>query len=376
MQDSLPSQNPKMISSIIISQMIDENKSKENKASLPVSPVIHKPNACCMDQSLANHSTVNVHRAFILLPRELDVEISSDDNGFGTEADAKEAKQCPKQKKGFASITITARRVVPFPHDTMQVDAPYPSCLKCRGGKLLMNTVTASNVTGLGQLCSPLFDQGHCQNKNTTIVKASEPGPQLCKGHCDWISSTENKENKMVTPGSSLNKQAPTSFTSSIHRSVSQQCPNTIYYLDKSLSVPVNQHLTSNQKIHRSFMSFKINCNSLSLTPDGVDGLANGDLITEVLKTKVPEDSKMPLQAIWNADVEESYLDKKQALEMVSLGTKYLSKGSSPTETLSVVDSPQGLDNLKQTKSNDENPRDNHTALSPQIPDQTYIEGE
>ncbi|XP_053168820.1 (E2-independent) E3 ubiquitin-conjugating enzyme FATS isoform X2 [Hemicordylus capensis] len=379
-KDCLPMGNRKNISSIVISQMIDENKSKENNSAFSMQSVITQSDAYHMNQSLANHCSVNINRAFILLPRRLGIQISSDDNVFGIDSNTKEKKQGHNQKKGFASITITARRVVPSAYSTLQVDAiADPSCLKCQGGKLLMNTVVSSNVSRLDQLCSPLHTQGCCQNGTSSKMKGCEPCPQLCQGPSDWIPNTEKKENRVLPPENSHKEQASASFTSSVHLSISQQCPNTIYYLDKSLLVPIDQPLlvppTSNQKMHRSVVSFNINCSSPSLTPDGADGLANGELITEVLKTKLPEESKTPLRAIWNADLKENYLDEKQTLEMESLGTEYLCKGTSPSQTLSVVDSPQGLGNSRLTKNNDGNSGDNQITLSPHIPHQTYNEG-
>ncbi|XP_044301598.1 (E2-independent) E3 ubiquitin-conjugating enzyme FATS [Varanus komodoensis] len=371
-KDSLPSQNTKMISSMLISEMIDEDKSKENVSAFPMQSVINQSDAYHMNQSLANHSSVNINTAFILLPRRLGIQISSDDNKVQPDSYSKEEKECHNQKKGFASITITARRVIPPCKNKMQGNVSSSSCLKCQGSKLLTNIVSPSNVTGLDQLYGPLHVQGCCQNPNATEKRVSKPCPQLCKGKSYGITSPENRENRLVPPGNNLNKEAQISFTSSVHLSISQQCPNTIYYVDKSLLVPVDQPQTKNQKIHRSVVSFNINCSSPTLTPDGVDGLANGKLITDVLKTKLPEDSKTPLKAIWNAYLKENNWVKKQTLETDSLGTEYLWKGTSPSETLSVVDSPQGLDNLRPTKSNDVNSSDNHITLSPHISHGTY----
>ncbi|KAJ6668958.1 hypothetical protein lerEdw1_007767 [Lerista edwardsae] len=372
---SLPSQNTKMMSSMVISQLIDKTKSKENKAAFPMQPVITQSDGYHINQSLANHKSVNISRAFILLPRRLGIQLSSDDSVLGTNSSTKEETHCPNHKKGFASITITARRVVP-PPCILQEAASDPSHLKCPEGKPLTNTVVASKETELVQFCRPLQPQGCCQSRNATKMKVCEPCPQLCQGQSDSISSPGDKANRMVPPQNSNSKQAPASFTSSIHLSISQQCPNTIYYLDKSLSVPIDQPQSNHQKTHRSVVSFNINCSSPSLTPDGVDGLANGELITEALKTKLPEESKSPLRAHWNAALKENYVDKKQTLEMESSGTQYLSKGPSPSLALTVVRGPQGLDQLSLTKTNDEHSNDNHVTLSPHIPHRTFDEGE
>lgn len=376
LQDALLAQNTKMSSSTVISQMIDENKSKENKAAFLMQSVITQSEAYHMNQSLVNHSSVSINRTFISVPRRLGVQISSNDSVFGIDAETKERKQCHKQKKGFTSITITARRVVPPFYQTTQAGASDPSCLQsCQAGKLLMNTATALAVSGLDQVSRSLHNQ-ESQNQTATKTKPSELFSQLPKGPSDWLSSTEDKENRTASPESSRNEKAPSSFVSSVHLRIPQQSPNAIYYIDKSLSVPICQTQSKNQKNHRSVVSFNINCSSPGLTPDGVDGLANGKLITGVLKTKLPEDSESPLRAIWNADPKEIYLDRKQTLETEPLGTEYLWKHTSPSEAPSVVDSPQGRSNLKLTKSNDKNPSDNHITLSPLIPDWTYDEGE
>ncbi|XP_062832127.1 (E2-independent) E3 ubiquitin-conjugating enzyme FATS isoform X2 [Anolis carolinensis] len=368
-KDSLLSKDAKMISSVVISQIINENNSNENKTVFTRHSVITQSGANHVNQSLANHSSVNINRAFILLPRRLGIQISSDDNVFGTEIDSKE---CHNQKKGFASITITARRVIPPRNRKIQVDTSDPSCLKCQENKPLMNTLLASNETVPHQLCRPLHTRGSCQNQNATKTKVSEPHPQLCKG----LSNTENKENRVVPPGNNPNKEAPISFTSSVHLSVSQHNPNAIYYVDKSLSVPIHQPQTRSPKTHRSVASFRINCSSSSLTPDGVNGLANGKIITEVLKTKLPEDAKTLLEAIWNADLEEDYSVRKQTLEIESLRAEHLQKDTSPPETLSVVDTPQWHDHSSPMKSNDGNTNNNHIILPPHFPAWTYDLGE
>ena len=57
-----------MISSIVISQLIDENKSKENGAAPPA------PCAYPMKPSLANRSRVTINRALEFLPGGLGVQ--------------------------------------------------------------------------------------------------------------------------------------------------------------------------------------------------------------------------------------------------------------------------------------------------------------
>ncbi|KAM6442887.1 (E2-independent) E3 ubiquitin-conjugating enzyme FATS isoform 3-T4 [Liasis olivaceus] len=366
-QVPLPSQNAKMISSILISQTIDENKSRENKAAFSMQSVITQSDVYHMNQSLANHNSVNINTAFIFLPRKLGIQASSEDNTFNS----REEKQWHNQKKGFASITITAKRVVPPSDNKIQADTYDPSCLECQENKLLITTIPASDITGLNKLSESLHSEAYYQNRNVSEIKVSESCLQGCKGQSDWISSSPKR---MIPSGNNHKKQTPLSFTSSVHLSISQQCSKTVYYVDKSLLVPVDQPQTNDKKRHRSVVSFNVNCSSQSRTPDGVDGLANGELITEVLK--FPEDYKTSLKAIWNADLKDNHLDKKQRLGTESLGTENFWKGASPSETLSVLTSPQEVDNLRPIKKIDVPSSDNHMTLSAYIPHWTYFEGD
>ncbi|KAM3834477.1 (E2-independent) E3 ubiquitin-conjugating enzyme FATS [Vipera latastei] len=362
-QVSLPSQNAKMISSLLISQTIDENKSRENKTVFPMQSVITQSDVYHMNQSLANHNSVNINTAFIFLPRTLGFQTTSEGNVFNS----KEEKQW---KKGFASITITARRVIPPSNNKMQRNTFAPSCLECQEkNKLLITTTPASDVTGLSKLSKSLRSQAHDQNRSVSGIKVSESCLQRCKGQSGWISSPPKR---MIPSDNTHKKQTPLSFTSSVYLTISQQCPKTIYYVDKSLLVPLDQPQTNTQKMHRSVVSFNINCSSQNTTPDGVDSLANGELITKLLK--FPVDHKTSFKANWNADHKDNFLDKKQSLEIESLGTKDFWKNASPSETLSVLTSSQETDNLRQIKKNDVPSSDNPKTLSGYIPHWAYYE--
>ncbi|ETE68198.1 Centrosomal protein C10orf90, partial [Ophiophagus hannah] len=366
LQGSLPLQNAKMISSILISQTIDENKSRENKTAFPMQSVITQADVYHMNRSVANHNSVNVNTAFIFLPRKLGFQTTSEDN---VNVNSKEEKPWHNQKKGFASITITAKRVVPPSNNKIQANTFDRSCLECQENKQLITTVPASDATGLRKLSKSLRSQANGQNRSVSERKISESCLQSCKGQSDWISSPP----KRVIPSDNTHKkQTPLSFTSSVNLTISQQCPKSIYYVDKSLLVPIDQLQTNTQKMHRSVVSFQINCSSQNTTPDGVDSLANGKLITKVLK--FPEDHKTSFKAIWNADLQDIYLDKKQRLEIESLGTKDFWKNAPRSETLSTLTSPQEVDNLRQIKNNDIPSSDNPMTLSGYIPHRTYYE--
>ncbi|XP_039402764.1 (E2-independent) E3 ubiquitin-conjugating enzyme FATS isoform X2 [Mauremys reevesii] len=368
-KESLASQNTKMISSIVISQLIDETKSKENGSALPMQSVITQPNAYHMKQSLANDSSVNINRAFMLLPSRLGIQESFDDNVSRTDS----------HKKGFASITVTARRVVPPFNNPVQVAVTDSLRLKCWGGDVLMNTTATSNKAGRAQHCKPLHNQESYINRYATRLKVSESYSQVYEGHGDWIFNTENKENRTFPPGSNHRKKTPVSFTSSVHFKISQHCPNTIYYFDKSLSVCIDQLQIKSQKIHRSILSFNINCSSPRLTPDGADGIANEESIAEILKTKLPEENKTPLRTNSNANLKENNVDKKQTAEKEYLGTACPWKGTSPSDCPAFVDTPKGTNNLIVTKQKEDNSDEqctgNDIKLSIQVPKWSYEAG-
>ncbi|XP_074856568.1 (E2-independent) E3 ubiquitin-conjugating enzyme FATS [Carettochelys insculpta] len=358
-----------MISSVVISQLIDENKSKENGSALPLQSVITQPKAYHMKQSLANHSSVDINRAFTLLPSRLGIHASFNDNISRTNS----------HKKGFASITITARRVVPPFNNPVQVAITDSLCLKCRGGEVLRNLTATSNNARQAQHSKPLHNQESIINRYTPRLKVSDSYSQLCQGHGEWIFNTENKENRLFPAGSNHRKKAPVSFTSSVHFRISQQCPNTIYYFDKSLSVCIDQPQKNSPKIHRSILSFNINCSSPTLTPDGADGIANEESIAEILKTKLPEENKTPLRANSNADLKESNADKKQMVQKDYMSTACLCKGTSPSECPACVDTLKGTPNLIVTKQKEDNSDKqcigDDFKLSIQIPKWSYVTG-
>uniref|UniRef100_A0A8C8R4V7 Chromosome 10 open reading frame 90 n=1 Tax=Pelusios castaneus TaxID=367368 RepID=A0A8C8R4V7_9SAUR len=344
-----------MFSSIVISQMIDENKSKENGAALSMQSVTTQPNAYHTKQSLANHSSVNINRAFTLLPSRLGIQASFDDNISRTDSHATEVKQCHNLKNGFASITVTTRRVLPPFNNSVQEGVTDPLYMKCRGVDVLMNTTATSNNTGQDQHFKPLHNQDSYVNRYAPRLKVSESYSQVCEGHGDWIFNTENKENRMFPPRSNHKKKAPVSFTSSVHFRISQQCPKTIYYVNKSLSISIDQPQITSQKIHRSILSFNINCSSPKLTPDGADSLANGESIAEILKTKLPEENKTLLRANSSADLKENNLGKKRTVEKEYLGTACPWKGTTTSQCPTFVDATEGSPNLIVTKQKEDN---------------------
>ena len=306
-----------MISSIVISQLIDENKSKENGAELPV------PCAYPMKLSLANRSGVTINRAFEFLPGGLGIQTLAGGRGPATEPPRKEEKPCGGSQKGFASITITARRVGPPARTLVWEAVGNPLCIKCRTQEALLGDPSAlAGGADPGRHHGPFTCTEFSRNSSVMGLKVPEAHARLCEGHKYWITHVDSREGHFSpsTPRSQAGK-SPLLFSSCVHLRVSQPCPNSIYYLDRSLSVPIEPPRLAGPKMHRSVLSLNLNCSSHRLTPDGVDGTANGAPISRALKLELTERNQKLLGPRWNLGLQERFLKENPSLGRVHLGT-------------------------------------------------------
>ncbi|CAN0263750.1 unnamed protein product [Bubo scandiacus] len=355
-KESLPSQNTTLISPIVISQMIDENKSKENWPALPMQSTIPQPSAYHTKQSLANHGSDNINRAFMVLPSRLEIQASLDDTTSSSDSPAAEEKQCQNQQKGFASITVTARRVAAGSDDP----ARGPGAVQEPNA----TSPTSSRVPPVLHLWSP---PSHASQRASPL-KISESCSQLGEEPRKRLFDPGNK-NSMGLQSSDGREKGPPSFISCVHLQVSQQCPNTIYYLDKSLNVCIDQPRIKCQKIHRSTLSFNINCSLSRLTADGVDGIANGEPITEIFQTKLLGENKTPLRSNLSADLTENNVINKEKTNEGSLGSKYPLQSVFVSELPAFVDIPRGPNNVVTAKKDDVKQSGSyHTTFSLQLP--------
>ncbi|XP_032985716.1 (E2-independent) E3 ubiquitin-conjugating enzyme FATS isoform X2 [Rhinolophus ferrumequinum] len=329
-EETLASQNTKMISSIVISQLIDENKSKKNGAALPVACPLAQPHLCPMRRSLANRSGVTIDRAFAFLPGRSGIQTSPVGmQGPETEPPPRE-KPCSRPQKGFASITITARRVGP-PASTLVWGAVQdPLCTKCRAQGMLLADPSA--LAGSADPCQhngPFACTEFSRNSSVMRLTFPEAHARLCEGHEYWVPSVDDRQNRF-SPGTPQSGKSPLVFSSCVHLRVSQQCPNSIYYLDRSLSVPIEPPQLAGPKMHRSVLSLNLNCSSHRLTPDGVDGTANGGPIGSTLKPELREGSQSLLGPRWAPSVQESFCKGNPSLGRLHLGTSSCPWSDSP----------------------------------------------
>ncbi|KFP12678.1 Centrosomal protein C10orf90, partial [Egretta garzetta] len=354
-QESLSSQNTKLISPIVILQMIDENKLKENWPASPVQSMIPQPSAYHMKQSLANHGSVKINRAFMVPPSRLEIQASLDDTTSPSNSPITEGKQCQNWQKGFASITVTARRV-----------AAGSSNPACGAGTMQEPNAVSPTLSKVPAALHRWPPPGHT-NQNASPLKISESCLQLGEEPQKRIFDPGNKENGMSLQSS--DGKVPPSFISCVHLQVSQQCPNTIYYLDKSLNVCIDQRRIKCQKIHRSALSFNINCSSSRLTADGVDGIANGEPIEEIFKTKLLGENKTPLRSSWSADLTEKNAINRETTNEGYLGSKYPLQSVFVSELPAFADVPRGPNNAVTTqKDEDKQSGSSHATYALQLP--------
>ncbi|KFW05489.1 Centrosomal protein C10orf90, partial [Eurypyga helias] len=355
-QESLSLQNTKLISLGVISQMIDENKSNENWSALPMQSMTPQPSACHTKQSSANCRSVNINRAFTVLPSKLEIQTSLDDTMSPLDSPITEEKERQKQQKGFASITITARRVAVCSRDP------------ARGAGAVQepNAVSPASSKVPAALRRRL-PPGHT-NQNASPLKTSESCSQLCEEAQKWLFDLGNKENGAGLQGGDGRERVPPSFISCVHLQVSQQCPNTIYYLDKSLNVCLDQPRIKCQKILRSVLSFNINCSSSRLTADGVDGIANGESIEEIFQTKLLGENKTPLRLNLSADLTENHVINRKKTSKGCFGSKYPWQSVFVSELPAFVDIPRGPTNMVTTRKDDDKQSGSyHTTVSLQL---------
>ncbi|KAM4852427.1 (E2-independent) E3 ubiquitin-conjugating enzyme FATS isoform 2-T2 [Thomomys bottae] len=306
-KETLASQNTRMLSSIVISRLM-ENQSKDPGPALPLPCALAQPRAC---RASAHRSGVSLRRAFAVFPDRLGIPVPS-------EEPALPAAQSPgAPRKGFASITITARRVRP-PASGLVWDAGGDSlCPKCRAEEALRR-------------CPPALASGsHPRQQHGPFPCAEFPGPgstgrqkileaqaRPCAGRECLATHVEDKD--------------PLVLSSCVQLRVSRPCPKAIYYLDKSLWVPVEQAAVASTKTHRSVLSLSLNCSSHRLTADGVDGTANPEPMSGGLEPELGRPRLDLPGPPWGAAQHYSQQKEKPALEPVYLGTSPCPWSGSP----------------------------------------------
>uniref|UniRef100_A0A4X2M6A1 Fragile-site associated tumor suppressor n=1 Tax=Vombatus ursinus TaxID=29139 RepID=A0A4X2M6A1_VOMUR len=370
LQETLASQKTKMISSLLISQLIDERRLQKNAPALPGQCMMVQPEIHPLNQSLAGHGTANIDQASSLLPGRMGIKTSCREAGSGTKLPSQEGNQDPNPRKGFSSITITARRVGPLANTLMWGTAVDPLCSKCGTEDRLMDKIALASDQEAEPPHKLLNGHKGSENRLATPLKAAEPHRQLCEGHSRWTLNPENKENAMIPPAvPSHGEKVPLLFSSCVHLRVSQPCANTIHYLDRSLSIPLDQSPITGSKMHRSVLSLNLTCNSHGLTPDGVDRMANTeeeDMADDPTSQKQAEPNENGSPTAWDADFKDNRLKENPPWRRISSG-KYPCPWSSapPLGSPELSEAGKGRNHLTVGKTKGDSMALYHTVSQP-----------
>ncbi|NXP41201.1 CJ090 protein, partial [Leiothrix lutea] len=343
-QESLPSQNTPSISPVITAH-IGEDKSRGNQPPLPMQALIPQPRAR-HTKSLPHHGSV-VSRTFLVLPSRLEIQASLEDTTMSP-SDSPSPNQCPSQQRGFASITVTARRVPVGSGAAQEPDTVSPTPSKAPAVLKRWPPPAHANQP-------PLKVSKSCSKS------AEEPPKQLFDPGIE--------EDGVGLHSSDGREKTPPSFISRVQLQVSQPCPNTIYYLDKSLSVCIDRPRAKCQKTYRSTLSLSLKCSLSGLTADGVDGIANGEPMEETAPRKLPGANGAPLRAHLSADFTGNKVIKKEKTKEGHLGSKYPLQSVFASGLPAFVDIPRGPHKAAAAaKKEDEQPGSHHIVFSLQIP--------
>ncbi|XP_066046823.1 (E2-independent) E3 ubiquitin-conjugating enzyme FATS [Chamaea fasciata] len=354
-KEPLPLQNTASISAGIIAQ-IDEDKSRGNQPSLPMQALIPQPRACHRKPkpSLPHHGSAVVSRTFLVLPSRLEIQASLEDTM--SPSDSPSPNQCPSQQRGFASITVTARRV-----PVGSGDLP-----RGPGAGQEPNTVspTSSKVPAVLKRWPP---PAHA---NQPPLKVSKSCSKLGEEPPKQLFDPGIKEDGVGLQSSDGREKMPPSFISRVQLQVSQPCPNTIYYLDKSLNVCIDQPRVKCQKMYRSTLSLSLKCSLSGLTADGVDGIANGEPMEARAPRKLPGANGAPLRAHLSAGFTGNKVIKKEKTKEGHLGSKYPFQSVFASGLPAFVHIPRGPHKAAAAaaKEEDEQPGSHRAVFSLQIP--------
>ncbi|XP_054132513.1 (E2-independent) E3 ubiquitin-conjugating enzyme FATS isoform X1 [Melozone crissalis] len=345
-KESLPSQNTTLISPVITAQIDEE------KPSVPMQALLPQPRAPHTEPPLPTQGSAIVSRTFLVLPSRLEIQASLEDTM--SPSDSPSPKQCPGQQRGFASITVTARRV---PVGSGEL-AGGPGA----GQEPSTVSPTPSTVPALLERWPP---PAHAIQPP---LKASKSCSRLGEGPQKQLFDPGIKEDGVGLQSSDGREKIPPSFISCVQLQVCEPCPNTIYYLDRSLSVCIDQPRVKCQKLYRSTLSLSLKCSLSGLTADGVDGIANGEPMEETAPRKLPGAHGAPLRSHLSSDFTGNKVIKEEKTEEGHLGRKYPLQSVFASGLAAFVDIPRGPHKAAAAEEEDEQPGSHHTVLSLQIP--------
>lgn len=236
-----------MTLSVLILQMIDEAESEDDGKLLPLQFRITEPTTTCMRQSMVKKNSIRIERTLSSLPGKLEIVTSSDRTVCRRILPPAKEKHSLDGKKGFSSITITARRYItslcPAPKE---ITSDLALSL-CKSNDLLMKAPVSS--VEHNQQCRFLDNGADCsQNFKPFGFIHSQEFP------C-WLSQVSNCQEANHQYLKDINH---TTFISGVRIKRDQTFPGTIYYRHRLFSLSLGQCHAANQRTYKSEISFRI----------------------------------------------------------------------------------------------------------------------
>ncbi|XP_045147315.1 (E2-independent) E3 ubiquitin-conjugating enzyme FATS [Echinops telfairi] len=102
------------------------------------------------------------------------------------------------------------------------------------------------------------------------------------------MNGTDGREDSF-SRGSLSPGKGPLLFSSCVHLQI-PTCPNSIYYLDKPLFIPIDGPPAPSPQVHRSSLSLHLSCSSHRPALEGVGGLATGEPMSSGLRPMATKD--------------------------------------------------------------------------------------
>ncbi|KAM3913938.1 (E2-independent) E3 ubiquitin-conjugating enzyme FATS [Leptodactylus fuscus] len=230
-------------------KMIDESESEDDGKLLPSQSVITEPITTRMRPSMVNQNSISIKRTLSSLPGKLEIVTSSDRTVCRTNLHPAREKHSLDGKKGFSSITITARRyITSLCHAPKEITSD-PSSSLCRSNDLLMKAPVSSDehnqhcrFSDNGAVCSQNF-------KPFGFIHSQEFPCQFTR-----VSNMEVNHQNIKDSSKKTNH----TFISGIHVKRDQSFPGTVYYRQRLFSIPLGQCCATNQRTYKSELSHRI----------------------------------------------------------------------------------------------------------------------
>ncbi|XP_069611124.1 (E2-independent) E3 ubiquitin-conjugating enzyme FATS [Ranitomeya imitator] len=231
-------------------KMIDETEATDDRKLHPSQSLITEPITTRMRPTMVNQNSISIKRTLSSLPGKLEIVTSSDRTVCRTNLHPAKEKHSLDRKKGFSSITITARRYITSSYHAPKEITSDPASSPGRSNDLLMKAPVSA--VEHNQQCGFLDNRADCsQNSKPFGFPHSQELP--CRP-----SRVLNMEDDHQYLKDSSTKSNHTTYISGIHVKRDETFPETIYYRNKLFSLSLGQCHIANQRTYKSEISVRI----------------------------------------------------------------------------------------------------------------------